>query len=427
LKAIQSTSEKEATGILGLTMSAIHEGGYDDLALSAGKLAGLIRQQSSLSSDKAVSALVRPLMAVAAILASDKQYLHEAISAYVEAARHTAGKDEELNRQAIICILDKAELLPTSADRIDAYEMALREAPASSQIAKQAIHKAAEQKDPAYFKLRTPTEKPVLEESVIEGDLKVVAGGGIRMVVRHQAPTGVIYYSLVVTRGFSREVLTLAGIQNAQELVRTKVDDRLDRILIPENKLAAQTRRDIDFMLRLRNYGIYVDPVNGRSRDKSGMVSGYKITDGANPDRMRYMGIDAHSITPHDGKIDVPIERIKIHADPALIGKWSWVPTESGAMKSFVPPNECAAVVLSLQTHGIVPREYDIGAEEKKYLVVAKNEKGRLKNIIQQYILQERSKNLLNFAETLPSFANEIAVAAYKDACEFIFGLRNSR
>jgi hypothetical protein len=59
--------------------------------------------------------------------------------------------------------------------------------------------------------------------------------------------------------------------------------------------------------------------------------------------------------------------------------------------------------------------------------VVAKDAKGRLKNIIHQHVLQERSKNLLNFAEALPSSASGIAVAAYKDACSFVFGLRNSR
>jgi hypothetical protein len=290
-----------------------------------------------------------------------------------------------------------------------------------------AVHKSSEQGDPTYFKLRTPSEKPKLEESVIESDLRVFAGDGVHMVIRHQAPTGVIYYSVVVSRGFSRENLTRAGVQSAQELVRTKVDDSFDRILIPESRLAEQTQRDIDFMLRIRDCGIHVDAVHGRIRDKSGRVSGYRITEGANPDRLRYMGIDTHSIIPYDGKLEVPLERIRFHADPALIGKWNWVPAEGGSMKCCVPVQERTAVVLALQTHGITPGESDTGAGEKEYLSVAKEAKGRLKNIIHQHILQERSRNLLNFAEALPGFANDIAVAAYKDACGFIFGLRNSR
>lgn len=407
--------------------SAIQEGGFDDLALAAEKLAILVSESGSLSKGKQVSALARTLIAVANILASDKQYLREAISAYVEVARHTAGKDDELNKQAIDNILDKAELLPTSADRIEAYQFALHEAPASSQVAMLAKHKATEQEDPAYFRLRTLTEQPRLEESVVEGDLKSISADGINMVIRHQAPTGVIYYSVVVTRGFSRERLTQAGVLNAQELVRTKVDNVLDRILIPEGRMPAQTQRDIDFMLRLRNSGIHVDAVHGRTRDAGGVVNGYRISEGSNPDRLRYMGIDAHSIIPHDGKIVVPIEKIRFHADPALIGKWNWLPAGDGAMKSCVPLNERNTVIQALKTHGISPDAANQGSEENEYLMVAKSAKGRLKNVIHQHILQERSKNLLNFAEALPGFANDIAVTAYKDACGFIFGLRGSR
>jgi hypothetical protein len=410
-----------------MVKSAILEGGYDDLALAAEKLAGLIREQNSQTKDKPASALARTLIAVANILASDKQFLHEAIWAYIEVARHTAGKDEELNKQAIGCILNKAEALPTSADRIEAYQLALDEAPASSRIAMLAEHKAKEQNDPAYFRMRHPTEQPRLEESVVEGDLKSISGDGINLVIRHQAPTGVIYYSAVVTRGFSREKLTQVGVQSAQELVRTNVDNVFDRILIPESRLSPHTQRDLDFMLRLRDCGIYIDAVHGRTRNADGMVSGYKVSEGANPDRMRYMGIDAHSIIPQDGKISVPIERIKFHADPALIGKCNWLPAGNGSMKSCVPQAERAIVIRALQTHGISPNEVNLGSEENEYLVVAKDAKGRLKNIIHQHILQERSKNLLNFAEALPAFANDIAVAAYKDACGFIFGLRNSR
>ncbi len=427
MKAIQNTSEKEAVTALGMVKSAILEGGYDDLALAAEKLAGLIREQNSHTKDKPVSALARTLIAVANILASDKQYLHEAIWSYIEVARHTAGKDEELNKQSIGCILDKAESLPSSEDRIEAYQLALDEAPASSPIAMLAEHKAKEQHDPSYFRMRHPTEKPRLEESVVEGDLKSISGDGINLVIRHQAPTGVIYYSVVVTRAFSREKLTQVGVQNAQEMVRTKVDNVFDRILIPESRLSPQTQRDIDFMLRLRDCGIHVDATRGRTRGADGAVSGYRISEGANPDRMRYMGLDAHAIIPQDGKISVPIEKIKFHADPALIGKWNWLPAGNGAMKSCVPLDARSAVIQALQTHGISPSEAKPGSEENEYLVVEKDARGRLKNIIHQHILQERSRNLLNFAEALPAFANDIAVAAYKDACGFIFGLRNSR
>jgi hypothetical protein len=290
-----------------------------------------------------------------------------------------------------------------------------------------AEHKATEQRDPAYFRMRTPTEQPRLEESLVEGDLKSVSGDGINQVIRHQAPTGVIYYSVVVTRAFSREKLTQVGVQNAQELVRTKVDNVFDRILIPESRLSPHTLRDIDFMLRLRDCGIYIDALHGRTRDADGAVSGYRISEGANPDRMRYMGIDAHSIIPRDGKIIIPIEKIKFHADPALIGKWNWLPAGDGSMKSCVPLEERPAVIRALQTHWISPCEANSGSEENEYLVVSSDARGRLKNIIHQHILHERSKNLLNFAEALPAFASEIAVAAYKDACGFIFGLRNSR
>lgn len=427
MKAIQDTKESQAASVLGMTKTAILEGGYDDLALAAEKLAGLIREEAPSSKDQSVSLLARPLLAIANILATDKQYLHEAISAYADAARHSAGKDDEINKQSILSILDKAESLPTSADRIDAYQIAHYEAPESSSVALLAKHKSQEQKDPAYFRMRGPSEQPRLEESVVEGDLKAISGNGIGLAIRHQAPTGVIYYSVVVTRGFSRENLSRAGVRNAQELVRTKVDNEFDRIIIPESRLPEQTLRDIDFMLRIRDCGIHVDAVHGRTRDSKGLVNAYRIAEGANPDRMRYMGIDAHSIIPRDGKILVPVEKIKFHADPALIGKWSWVPAEGGAMKSCVPHDDRSSVILSLETHRIVLCEGNTGSEGKQYLVVAKDSKSRLKHVIHQHVLQERSKNLLNFAESLPGFANDIAVAAYKDACGFIFGLRNSR
>jgi hypothetical protein len=430
LKTIQRTSETDAASLLAKARSAILEGGFDDLASAAKQLSGLIKEQhnpQSKSKDKPVSPLVRPLLAIADILAADTKYLQEAISAYGDAAHFSVGRDEDLNKQSLTCILEKAELLPAAEDRIEAYQRALQEAPDASPIAELARHKAEEQKDPAYFKLRSPIDQPRLEETLIEGDLRVVPGDGISQVIRHQAPTGVIYYSVVVPRGFSREKLTQAGVQNAQEMVRTRVNDEFDRILIPANRLSQQTQRDIDFISRLKNSGIYLDAVHGRARDENGAVTGYKFPEGANPDRMRYMGIDSHGILPQDGKIMVPIERVKFYADPALIGKWIWLPTGGGKMKSCIPPNERPELIQSLQTYGIYPCDDDASAKHGEYVVVSKDAKGRLKNIIHQHVLQVRSKNLLNFAEALPSSASGIAVAAYKDACSFVFGLRNSR
>jgi hypothetical protein len=178
-------------------------------------------------------------------------------------------------------------------------------------------------------------------------------------------------------------------------------------------------------MSRLKQTGIYIDAIHGRTRDATGAVNCYKISEGANPDRMRYMGIDAHAIIPHDGKIAVPIEKIKFHADPALIGKWNWLPAAGGTIKSCVLPTEQPRLIQALLAHGI--GEDKVKQESNDYIVVAKDAKKRLNTIIHQHILQERSKNLLNFAEALPASANDIAVAAYKDACGFLFGLRNSR
>jgi hypothetical protein len=427
LKTIQRTRETDAAGLLANARAAILEGGFDDLASAAKELSGLIMDHNPQSKDSPVSPLVRPLMAIAGILAADTKYLHEAISAYGDSAHFSLDRDEEINKQSLSCILERAELLPTLEDRVETYQMALHEAPAASQIAILAKHKLDEQQDPAYFKLRTAIEQPKLEETLIEGDLRVVPGGGINQVIRHQAATGVIYYSVVTSRGFSREKLTQAGVQNAPDLVRTRVNDEFDRILIPANRLPLLTQRDIDFISRLKNAGIHLDAVHGRARDKNGAVIGYKFPEGANPDRMRYMGIDTHAIVPTDGKILVPIERVKFYADPALIGKWSWLSTGGGKMKSCIPPNERPVVIQSLKTYGITPSDDDASAGNGEYVVVAKDAKGRLKNIIHQHVLQERSKNLLNFAEALPSSASGIAVAAYKDACSFVFGLRNSR
>ncbi|MDO8989140.1 MAG: hypothetical protein Q7U91_05855 [Sideroxyarcus sp.] len=425
MKTIQSTNKTEETDVLAKTRSAILEGGYDDLAAAAKELSARIGAQHPPAKDKSVSALVKPLIVVADILATDGKYLRDAIAAYGDAAFYSTGRDEDLNKLSVTGLIELAESLPTPAERIEAYQLALQESPASSPVSALAKHKETEQKDPAYFKMRTPKDQPRLEESVVEGDLRVVSGDGIACVIRHQAPTGVIYYSVVVTRGFSRENLTKAGVQNAQDLVRTKVDDKYDRILIPAHRLPQQTQRDIDFMSRLKQTGIYIDAIHGRTRDATGAVNCYKISEGANPDRMRYMGIDAHAIIPHDGKIAVPIEKIKFHADPALIGKWNWLPAAGGTIKSCVPRNEQTRLIQALLAHGI--GEDKVKQESNDYIVVAKDAKKRLNTIIHQHILQERSKNLLNFAEALPASANDIAVAAYKDACGFLFGLRNSR
>lgn len=427
LKTIQHINETDAARLLAKARSAILEGGYDDLASAAEELAGLIKEQNPPLKDNAVSLLAKPLFAIADILASDDDFLSEAITAFGETAQSTVGRDEELNIQSVTSIIENAESLPTSADRIGAYQLALQGAPSSSSIAELAKHKSKEQEDPVYFRMRTAVEQPRLEEVIIEGDLKAVLGEVYCRVIRHQAPTGVIYYSIVVPRGFSRSKLMRAGIQGTQELVRTRGNDDLDRIIIPATRLSAQTQRDVDFMSRLKKVGIYIDAIHGRTRDVTGKVTGYKLTEGANPDRMRYMGIDAHSIIPQDGKITVPIERIRFFADPALIGKQRWIPAGGGKMKSCIPVNDRSMLIRSLETHGIKPCEDITSTGNIEYIVIGEEARGRLKNIIHQHTLQERSKNLLNFAEALPGFANNIAVAAYKDACSFVFGLRNSR
>jgi hypothetical protein len=427
LKTIQNTSESLALSVLGKARTAILEGGHDDLAAAGVALAELINEQSVAAKDGPLSPLVKPLIAIADILAADKDFLRAAIWCYMDAAHHSLGKDDELNKQAVIATLKKAESLPTPEDRISTYQLALLNAPVPSAIATLAKHKAKEQEDPVYFKMRAPKELPRLEEAVVEGDLKASVGDGIRRVIRQQAQTGEIYYSVVVPRALSRGKLAEAGIQDSQKLRRISADEDLDRVIVPVNKLPPHSLRDIDLLSRLLRYGIYLDATHGRIRDAAGVVTGYKFPEGANPDRLRYMGIDTHAITPRDGKIAVPLEKIDLYADPALVGKWNWVSAGGGNMKANVPENERPTVIQSLQYYGITPSENNAGADKIDYLVVARSDKGRLNSIIHQHVLLERSKHLLNFAESLPGFANSIALAAYKDACNYFFGLRNSR
>jgi hypothetical protein len=426
LKNIQSKSEAEAEIVLGKARSAILEGGYDDLAAVAAELAGLINEHQSLK-DNSVSLLVKPLIAIADILALDSKYLPAAIAAYGDAAHFSAGRDDDLNMRSVIGILDNAEMLSTSAARIKAYKLAWQEAPANSPIASLAKLKSREQKNAAYFKMRGPKELPRLDEAVVEGDLKAVLGDGVSGVIRQQSPSGEIQFSVLVPRLFSRDKLTRAGVQLAQELLRTRAGDNLDRIVVPTNRLPHQTQRDIEFLSRLQRSGIHIDAIHCRTRDAAGTVTGYIFSEGANPDRMRYLGIDMHEITPQDGKVFVPIEMIKFYADPALIGKWSWMPTGSGNIKSHVPQNERFTIIQSLQAYGIIPCGNMALSEKNGYIEVAGDAKVRLNKIIHQHILQQRNDQLLKFAEALPGFANSIAVAAYKDACGTVLGLRHRR
>jgi hypothetical protein len=428
LKTIQSKSETEAAiALFGKVRSAILEGGYDDLASAAVELTGLIKEQSQHLKDRQISPLAKPLCAIADILAVDSNYLHAAIAAYGDAAHFSAGKDEELNTLSIIGILEKAEFLSTPEDRIKAYHLAWQEAPALSEIAARAKLKSREQKNSAYFKMRAPTELAKLDEAVVEGDLKAVLGDGIRQVIRQQAPSGDILYSVVVPRRFSRDKLTQAGVQNTLELLRTRAGDDLDRIAIPANMLPQQTQRDINFLTRLQGAGIYIDAIHDRTRDSTGAVTGYRFAEGANSDRLRYMGIDTHEIIPQDGKIIVPVEIVKFYADPALIGKWSWIPTGSGIIRSRVPHNERSTIIQSLQAYGITPCGNKALSEKNGYIEVSGDAKVRLNKVIHQHILQQRNDHLLKFAETLPNFASSIAVAAYKDACGTVSGLRHRR
>jgi hypothetical protein len=275
--------------------------------------------------------------------------------------------------------------------------------------------------------MRAPKELPRLEEAVVEGDLKATVGDGIKRVIRHQAQTGEIYYSVVVPRGFSRGKLAEAGIQDSQNLRRISADEDLDRIIVPVNKLPLATLRDIDLLSRLLRYGIYLDAHHGRIRNAAGVITGYKFPGGVNPDRLRYLGIDTQAITPRDGKISVPLENINFYADPALIGKWYWVSAGAGNMKANIPESERPTVIQSLKSYGIIPSENNAGADKIHYLVVARSDKGKLNNIVHQHILLERSKHLLNLAEALPSYASSIALPAYKDACNVFFGLRKGR
>jgi hypothetical protein len=427
LKTTQNTNEAKALTILAKVRSAILEGGHDDLAAAGVELAELINEQSLAVKDWPLSPLVKPLIVIADILAADKEFLNAAIWCYMDAAHHSLGKDDDLNKQAVIATLKKAELLPTPEDRIATYQLALLNVPLPSAIARLAKHKAKEQEDPVYFKMRAPKELPRLEEAVVEGDLKASIGDGIRRAIRQQSQTGEIFYSVVVPRGLSRGKLADAGIQDSQKLRRISADEDLDRVIVPVNKLPLYTQRDIDLLTRLLRYGIYLDAHHGRIRDESGMVTSYKFPEGANQDRLRYMGIDTQAITPRDGKIIVPLEQINFHADPALIGKWYWVSAGGGNMKASIPENERATVIQSLKSYGITPTENKAGADKVDYLVVSRSDKGRLNNIIHQHILLERSKHLLNFAEALPAYASSIALPAYKDACNYFFGLRKGR
>ena len=427
MKKLQRTSEGDVVIVFSKARTAILEGGYDDLAAVVQELAGLIWEENSPEIANSLSPLVKPLIAIADILAIDRNFLHAAIAAYMDAAYYSLGKDEDLNKQSVIAILKKAERLPTSAERIEAYQLALEKAPSPSAIATLAKHKIKEQENPVYFKMRAPRELPRLEEAVIEGDLKAFFTEEVRRVIRQQAPSGDIQYSVVVPRGFSRGKLAQAGVQNAQKLRRISATDDLDRIVVPADKLPLHSLRDMDFLSRLLGYGIYVDANHGRTRDPSGAVTGYKFPDGSNPDRLRYIGIDTRALIPQEGKIFIPLEKINFYADPALIGKWNWISAPGGNMKTSVPQDDRSMVIQSLQTYGINPSENNAGAENIDYIVVARADKARLNSIIHQHVLHERNKQLLSFAESLPGFAGSIALTAYKDACGTLFGLKNRR
>lgn len=427
MKPAQSKSEKEAESVLLRARSAILEGGYDDLASAAADLSELIRKQNPPSKEAPLSPLIKPLITIADILSADRQYLRAAITAYIDAAQYSAGKDDELHKQSMVALLKKTEFLPSSTDRIEIYRQTLQKVPAQSSIARLAKRKYKEQENPVYFRMRSAREMPRLDEAVIESDLKTVFGAEIRRVIRQQAPSGEIQYSVVVPRSFSRGKLAQAGVQNTSKLQRKSADNDLDRVIVPSHNLPQHTQRDIDFLSRLLSYGIYLDATHGRVRDAAGSVIGYKFPEGANPDRLRYMGVDTDAITPQDGKIFVPIEKINFFADPALIGKWNWMPGGGGIIRSSVPEDERSTIIQSLQTFGITPSENVTDTANKDFIVVERNDKGKLNKIIHQHLLRERSKHLLNFAEALPGFASMIALGAYKDACGPIFGLRRSR
>ncbi|MDP1633291.1 MAG: hypothetical protein Q8L69_01250 [Gallionellaceae bacterium] len=424
----QNKGESEAViALLGKAREAILHGGYDDLAALAAGLSNHVRMQDPPLKGNEMSEQLRPLIAIADILAQDHGYLAAAIAAYADAAHFSAACNDDLNRQAISSILDKAEMIADTEERIKSYRLASREAPAGSRIEAQAKHKSREQRYPGYFRMRSAQELPRQDEEVIEGDLKAVLGGEVRGVVRQQAPSGEIQYSIIVARGFSRGGLTIAGVGQANELLRTRTGDDFDRIVVPAAGLPQHTRRDIDFLSRLQLSGIYVDAIHGRTRDESGAVNGYVLSDGVNPDRARYMGIDTHGIAPHDGKFVIPIETIRFHADPALIGKWSWMPAGGGDLRARVPQQEHARTIQSLESYGIKPCASDAGNEDNDFIVVASEDKGKLNNIVRQHTLQQRSDNLLKFAEALPAFASSVAVAAYKDACGTVSGLRHRK
>ena len=134
MKTTESTYETEAANVLGRARNAILEGGYDDLAEAAAKLAGLIKEQESILKDGSLSPLVKSLIAIADILAADTKYLPAAIAAYGDAAHLSAGRDSDLNKQSITGILEKAEFLPNPADRINAYQLAFLGAPIHSSL-----------------------------------------------------------------------------------------------------------------------------------------------------------------------------------------------------------------------------------------------------------------------------------------------------
>lgn len=428
MKAGQGSGETDAAiTLLGKAREAILHGGFDDLAAMAAALSGLIRMQHPPLEGNEMSEQVRPLIAIADILAQDRDYLAAAVAAYVDAAYFSARRDADINRYAITAILDKAELFPVAEERIKSYNLALQEAPAKGPLAILAKHKSREQRYPGYFRMRASNELPKQDEEIVESDLKCILGDEINCVVRQQAASGEIQFSLVVSRGFSRGKLTDAGIDRANDLLRTRTGDDFDRIVVPESGLPPQTRRDIDFLSRLYGFGIFVDPVHGRMRDASGKVCGYLISDGVNPERARYMGVDVQDIAPHDGKFLVPVETIRFHADPALIGKWIWMQAGEGKLRARVHRHERSLTVQSLESYGITPCAIDAGNGGDDFIVIAAEDKGKLNNIVRQHTLQQRGDNLLKFAEALPAFASTVAVAAYKDACASVPGLRHRK
>ena len=81
MKTIQHTSEADVVNVLDKARTAILQGGYDDLAAVAAELAGLIWEQNSPELLNSLSPLVKPLIAIADILAVDKNFLRAAIAA----------------------------------------------------------------------------------------------------------------------------------------------------------------------------------------------------------------------------------------------------------------------------------------------------------------------------------------------------------